>query len=195
MQSAGRCHLLEDLPPELRLRIYEHLFNEEYRPSLLIGSCSKIQFLSPAKAHAGILKTCRTIYSEATPLLYRKTTFQVQIYPVNGFSPHGNIARFNASTPFLSRIQHLEIKSCILFPPDIGAALRLFKTFADALEEAGAEIKTSNIRLNPWGDQRWNRFQTEKEKLLYQDGRDQSSSGKKRLFQRLLEKSGTLLKP
>lgn len=145
-QSSKKCHILEDLPPELRLRIYEHLFCEDYQSSLLIRSASKIEPIAPAKAPIALFKTCKIVYSEASPVLYSRTTFRVQIYPVDGFSSHGSSARLGSITPFLSRIQHLEIRCCVMFQNLIEPALRLLKTFADALEQAGTDIKTLDVR-------------------------------------------------
>ena len=151
-EQINRCAFLDFLPVEIRLRIYEELYDEQYHSSLLIRSGSKVELISLAKAHAALLKTCRTIYSEAAPLLYDATTFRVQIYPVEGFSSHGNINRLHTSTPFLRRIRHVEIKSCIILPGHIEPALRLMKTFACALEHSNARIKTLNVRSKLFND-------------------------------------------
>lgn len=180
------CTLLDALPAEIRLRIYEELYDETYHSSLLIRSDSKIELISLAKAHGAILKTCRTIYREAAPILYDTTTFRVQIYPVEGYSSHGNVNRLQASTPFLRRIRHVEIKSCIILPIHIEPALRLMKTFACALEDSDARIKTMNVRSKLFNDMSKRRLNEYREKLAHRDepGLD---GGKCQLFQKMID--------
>lgn len=184
--SIDRCALLEVLPPEVRLRIYEELFDEAYHSSLLIRSDSKIELISLAKAHAALLKTCWTIYREAVPILYDATTFRVQIYPVEGYSSHGNINRLHASTPFLRRMQHVEIKSCIVLPCHIEPALRLMKTFACALEDSDARIKTLHVRSKLFNDMSKRKLYEYREKLGRR-GEAGTADGRCQLFQQMIE--------
>jgi hypothetical protein len=181
-----RCALLEVLPAEIRLRIYEELFDESYHSSLLIRSDSKIELISLAKAHAAILRTCWTIYREAVPILYDATTFRVQIYPVEGYSSHGNINRLHRSTPFLKQIRHVEIKSCIVLPCHIEPALKLMKTFACALEDSDARIKTLNVRSKLFNDMSKRKLYEYREKLGRRD-EVRAADGKCQLFQKMIE--------
>lgn len=185
MESLNRCALLEMLPPEIRLRIYEELYDEAYHSSLLIRSDSKIELISLARGHAALLKTCRIIYREAAPVLYDATTFRVQIYPVEGFSSHGNINRLCKSTPFLKLVRHVEIKSCIIMPTHIEPALRLMKTFARALEEADAKIKTLNVRSKLFNDLSKKKLRDYRDKLASEEEPDKS-----KLFQRMIDVAG-----
>ena len=181
-----KCAFLETLPPEIRLRIYEELFDEAYHSSLLIRSDSKIELISLAKAHGAILKTCRTIYKEASSILYDATIFRVQIYPVEGYSSHGNVNRLHSSTPFLRRIRHVEIKSCIILPSHIEPALRLMKTFACALEDSDAEIKTLNVRSKLFNDMSKRKLNEYGEKLSRRE--EPGMKGEKcQLFQKMVE--------
>jgi hypothetical protein len=140
-------HILS-LPPELRLRIYEHIFNRSYHTGLLIRSHSKVELISLAKAHAAIIKTCRKIYHEATPYLYDATTFRVQIYPEAGYPSYGNTGHMSKNTYFLPRIRHLEIKASVMLSMHTKHALVLLKTFVEALEEADPKIETLTARSN-----------------------------------------------
>lgn len=183
------CTFLEALPAEIRLRIYEELFDEAYHSSLLIRSDSKIELISLAKAHGAILKTCRTIYKEAAPVLYDATTFRVQIYPVEGYSSHGNVNRLHSSTPFLRRIRHIEIKSCIILPSHIEPALRLMKTFACALEDSEATIKTLNVRSKLFNDMSKRKLNEYREKFSVRE--EAGFKGERcQLFQKMIEASG-----
>lgn len=184
--STEQCGFLEALPTEIRLRIYEELFDETYHSSLLIRSDSKIELISLAKAHGAILKTCRMIYQEASPILYDATTFRVQIYPVEGYSSHGNINRLYSSTPFLRRIRHVEIKSCIILPSHIEPALRLMKTFACALEDSDAKIKTLNVRSKLFNDMSKRKLNEYREKLSRREEPELSGS-KCQLFQQMID--------
>ena len=181
-----RCAFLEALPPEIRLRIYEELFDETYHSSLLIRSDSKIELISLPKAHGAILKTCRTIYKEASAILYDATTFRVQIYPVEGYSSHGNVNRLHSSTPFLRRIRHVEIKSCIILPSHIEPALRLMKTFACALEDSDAEIKTLNVRSKLFNDMSKRKLSEYREKFSRREEPGLKDE-KCQLFQKMIE--------
>jgi hypothetical protein len=185
IDPAKRCSLLEDLPAEIRLRIYEELYDEAYHSSLLIRSDSKIELISLARGHAALLKTCRTIYKEASPVLYDATTFRVQIYPVEGYSSHGNINRLCKSTPFLRLVRHVEIKSCIIMPTHIEPALRLMKTFARALEEAGAKIKTLNVRSKLFNDLSKRKLRDYRDRLAREEEPE-----KCQLFQRMIDVAG-----
>ena len=187
MSSSGRCRILEDLPPELRLRIYEHLFCEPCHSSVLIRSDSKIEIISLAKAHAAILKTCRTIYREATPILYSTTTFRVQIYPAEGWPSCGNVGQLRKSSLFLGRVQHLDIKSCIFLPIHVEPALRLMKAFAIALEEAHASIKTLNVRSKLFPDVSEKRRNMYEEQLCESDFCAEARPTGTFLFQRMME--------
>lgn len=180
------CAFLEALPAEIRLRIYEELFDEAYHSSLLIRSDSKIELVSLAKAHGAILKTCRAIYQEAAPILYDATTFRVQIYPVEGYSSHGNVNRLHSSTPFLRRIRHIEINSCIFLPSHIEPALRLMKTFACALEDSQATIKTLNVRSKLFNDMSKRKLNEYREQLSLRE--DARLKGEKcQLFQKIID--------
>ncbi|KAK3056055.1 hypothetical protein LTR09_003291 [Extremus antarcticus] len=141
-------HLLETLPAELRIQIYEYIFAEPSHTSLLICSDSKIEIISSAKAHAAMLKTCRLIHHEAAPILYDTVTFRVQIYPVEGYSRYGNLSGFNGSSPFLRHIRHLHVKVYVLTPGEVKAANRLTQELASALEEANADVKTLQASSN-----------------------------------------------
>jgi hypothetical protein len=140
--------LLEDLPTELRLRIYDHVFDERFHCSLLIRSGSKVELISLAKAHAALLKTCKTIYSEAAPVLYDTVTFRVQVYPVDGYPSYGNISHLSKNTLFLPRMRHLDLKASVIHGGQMKLALYLIKTLTEALEEAQATISSLHVTSN-----------------------------------------------
>lgn len=145
-----RCRLLQDLPPELRLLIYEHLFDGSYQASLLIRSSNKTEVISQARAHVAILRTCKTIYKEAVSLVpYAATTFKAQVYPENPYPSFRNSG--NLRTPWLLHVQNLEIKIFVLHPAQTKQALHLLWVFAGALEAADAKITSLQVTSNIFG--------------------------------------------
>ena len=146
-----RCILLEALPPELRLRIYEHLYNEPCHCSLLMRNVAKIELINRAQTPAALIGTCRTIYMEAAPILYNTTTFRLQIYPEGGFHTH-RMTVFHTANPYLGRIQHLEVKVGLLEAYLITPAMEFLQTLASALEEIDADMKTLDVDFRIFPD-------------------------------------------
>ncbi|KAK5167368.1 uncharacterized protein LTR77_007067 [Saxophila tyrrhenica] len=82
--SDGRCLLFEVLPPELRLRIYECLW-EDKRRDLFYSKVNRSRvFMKRTKAgkvkgrQTALLVTCRKINNEALPALYGTVQFVYQ---------------------------------------------------------------------------------------------------------------------
>ncbi|KAK5729571.1 hypothetical protein LTR17_011874 [Elasticomyces elasticus] len=91
-RKSGRCYLLE-LPPELRLQIYAYSFTEKYQVVLNIyRDCQMHSHISsvqparrvPKKAFrkiSALLRTCKTIATEGTPVLFQSLLFHVYLRP------------------------------------------------------------------------------------------------------------------
>ncbi|KAM0719582.1 hypothetical protein Q7P37_003712 [Cladosporium fusiforme] len=87
-------HGILKLPPELRLRIYEHLFpcSEMFRlgydpknDRLISIEKRKRMPIEKRKQSASILAVCKLIYTEAKPVLYAATTFWIDsIHLIHG---------------------------------------------------------------------------------------------------------------
>nr|OQO28544.1 hypothetical protein B0A51_03719 [Rachicladosporium sp. CCFEE 5018] len=80
-RKAAMPFRFQDLPPELRLRTYDFAFLEQTVTLKLARNVRIIDRLdrnSPA-GHAGLLRTCRAIYDEARPILYKKTIFDIAL--------------------------------------------------------------------------------------------------------------------
>jgi len=73
-------HLL-DLPAEIRVMIYSHMFPVDKLDVYAIkGSLHKAEHARhDTGAHLAILNTCRAIYTEAKPVLYNNTEFVIHI--------------------------------------------------------------------------------------------------------------------
>lgn len=77
--KAEKCHLLS-IAPELRLRIYQHVYDR--RPIVIIDVYNLQTMLGrgfyrapkPSQLHL----TCRTIFQEATPILYKSVKFDIR---------------------------------------------------------------------------------------------------------------------
>ncbi|KAK3658370.1 hypothetical protein LTR56_001781 [Elasticomyces elasticus] len=90
--KATRCYLLE-IPPELRLRIYGYVFDKDFQPGVFIwpsGEMLQDDLGCQPKNFSSVLKTCRLIAREATPVLYEGRTFYVHVMPDRSASEYRN---------------------------------------------------------------------------------------------------------
>jgi hypothetical protein len=71
----AKCHLL-DLPPELRLTIYDHLFGET-QPQVCISGKRAFVWRGTGPEKINILATSHQINKEAQPILYRNAQLRV----------------------------------------------------------------------------------------------------------------------
>ncbi|KAK4950345.1 hypothetical protein LTR10_011326 [Elasticomyces elasticus] len=85
-REPGRCYLLE-VPPELRLHIYEFLYADEYQVAIYVfpnsemqSQISKTSFRPNgpnAKHLTALLMSCKLVNKEATPILYQILHFSL----------------------------------------------------------------------------------------------------------------------
>ncbi|KAK3644946.1 hypothetical protein LTR56_009333 [Elasticomyces elasticus] len=88
IDTSKRCHLLE-LPAELRVRIYEYLYDSAHTVDLYIfrqGNVIRREDSDTTTTQRqltcnlpSLLKTCKLISREANPVLYRSLVFSVSI--------------------------------------------------------------------------------------------------------------------
>lgn len=106
--SADRCHLLA-LPPELRLEIYEYIFERQtlhfYYWRALCGEARK------RKGPRGIatLCTCRQLLAEAEPVFYNRTSFLLDCSRVTSNDWHEKTSRAFKCERTLKNITHMEL--------------------------------------------------------------------------------------
>ena len=104
------------LPLELRLEIYSHLFGdvvahveggrqdtgtEAEAPSILAKSGNHLR---RQQRSAQLLRTCKTILAEARPILYQHTIFRVNFQAFAGRLP----VKMSAGNPSYQHVRHLE---------------------------------------------------------------------------------------
>ncbi|KAK5710708.1 hypothetical protein LTR15_012864 [Elasticomyces elasticus] len=94
-RKSGRCYLLE-LPPELRLKIYDYLFTEKLDVLLTIYRDCEMQthLKNPESGSAvskkevrklsALLKTCKALATEITPILFKNLQFRIHLSPDTG---------------------------------------------------------------------------------------------------------------
>jgi len=58
------------VPPEVRLHLYKVMFGSQKQIPLVIDKNGLITYQKEAKLSLQMLRTCRTIYQEAIPVLY-----------------------------------------------------------------------------------------------------------------------------
>lgn len=144
----GRCYLLEGLPPELRLRIYEYAYGEPVLCRLYIRKGQTIEQPVGGKGIGGarpaLHLSCKTIYKEATPVLYAMTEFTFNIFSVRTSYPFNDISLIH-ECPFLHRLQRLEIHICLYHTTGAVERLQKMEALAVSIETAGARIKALRV--------------------------------------------------
>ncbi|KAK5701233.1 hypothetical protein LTR17_022768 [Elasticomyces elasticus] len=109
--NSKRCHLLE-IPPEMRVRIYEYVYDEHNVLEICIteqgtvlrsetGDATRDQMMRHLPS---LLKTCTLISREANPGLYRSLQFSV-----------GIDSEFRSHYPVLHLIELCSIHDCLFF--------------------------------------------------------------------------------
>ena len=97
--------LLLSLPLEVRLRIYEYLFT--CQPQVFVSNLKPMlsypKYLVEADLTSAILRTCRQIHNEASPILYSGNIFVLD-YPKRTFEWLDRIGSVN-----LRSIRHLRV--------------------------------------------------------------------------------------
>ena len=143
------CSLL-DLPVELRLKIYEYLYQDQCAPQLYVRNGSRIlqpmskQFKHPG---AGLPKTCRLIHDEAAPFMYSTVNFRIQMQIGNEWPIYQDAGPMNGSNPLLRQMQHLTITYYLIYSSHVEQALHLLRTLANTLDAAGAQLETLQVEI------------------------------------------------
>ena len=75
---------LFELPAEVRLRIYEMIYQDQVHIFNVAESVHWIMRLKPLdKQKNDLLRTCHTIYEEALPVMYQKIQAQIMLFPID----------------------------------------------------------------------------------------------------------------
>lgn len=173
--------MFDRVPPELRLQIWEHVlaFAEDERPphfhlydkvydSCMYRAQSKecAQKRREAYGHTALLRTCRVIYNEALPMLYKNTHFELVLFagkarwkydlmwdtaPLFNQHEHDLVLRNNlgelARCPQLKRIRHATVVVQPGESPDVKAYKKRIEDFLAAVAYGGG-LKTFSIKFN-----------------------------------------------
>ena len=113
-QQVGRCYLL-DLPPELRVRIYEFVFNQQIFIMLSHDPKGLTDVESWDKNPSALIKTCKTTHKEAKPVLYKQVSLQIDIEPCDHHRSAIFKKRFMGKSRrfvrrYLRQIQHMTVR-------------------------------------------------------------------------------------
>lgn len=142
-----RCLLLE-LPAELRMQIYEHVYNVPCSPQFFLRDDKSIQQpLHRWFSHEGIalLRTCSTIHREALSVVYNHATFRIQIYIGSGWPTYYTIGPLSSSNPLFARMQKAEITLHLVDAKHIDPAFFRLGLLAQAMEGAGGNLKSLRV--------------------------------------------------
>ncbi|KAK3683248.1 hypothetical protein LTR37_020423 [Vermiconidia calcicola] len=157
-----QCPLL-DLPPELRITIYEMLFSFE-------GPCACWMKLSPPQSRKmlnsphyndlAMLPTCQTIRNEAQGIVYSINHFQISIRHLDSFltetshvraasithlefrdmSPHHIIPDLQVLCAFMPRLRSLQLKLGLTTKSRKEKRLESYASFVDWYHRNGKEL-------------------------------------------------------
>ncbi|KAK5691869.1 hypothetical protein LTR97_011040 [Elasticomyces elasticus] len=139
IRTPARCQFLE-LPTELRLLIYDLVYDTDYKPAIYIyGDRSKRGRLThrgpPSIARpclSGVPYTCRAIYKEALPVLYRTQSFHVQF--LRSWSTDTSFPMtVLCSYAFAKHIKHLNITVIAYKSQELTSAVERLESFLAAL--------------------------------------------------------------
>ncbi|KAK4902564.1 hypothetical protein LTR27_000501 [Elasticomyces elasticus] len=130
-RKSSRCYLLE-LPPELRLEIYDYLFIEKYEVLLTVDRDCEMQTClrnpesgsavpkKEARKLSALLKTCKTLATEVTPVLSQNLHFHIHLSPDMGsnLSPQKKLRKLHQC----QFAKHIRMMSISVTAPDHAAA-------------------------------------------------------------------------
>ncbi|KAK5699243.1 hypothetical protein LTR17_023410 [Elasticomyces elasticus] len=108
-----RCHLMS-IPPELRICIYDQVFNQELTCKLDIGSTGHMYLKQSSGPVAALTSTSQAIRTEVLPILYAAVGFHLRFYDNSEMALHQHLQNVTGelrSCTFLRHIRllHLEI--------------------------------------------------------------------------------------
>lgn len=153
MSMSGKCPLVDRLPVELRLQIYDYIYTERYTCTLMLRADDKVEMLSqPSRTPqrpTALSQTCKTIYAETIGFVYMMTTFCLQLYTYRQHIPCSlyGLGLVTPSNLLFGRMKNLEIGGCLTRLAQVPSFMRDLETLADALEGAGAELETLKVSI------------------------------------------------
>ena len=164
------CPFLERLPSELRLHIYGFVYED--RIACVVPLLSNRSFLrGNDRVAAGLethmlalLKTCKTIREEASPLFFDKVYFHFKLTSESLCLPLGMNSSFE-QCHFFHRIQRLGIKTKCSDLAEFRLRLLQLQKIFEVLESVEASIKIVFSVYDP-RDHRWYGFVDEANQLV-----------------------------
>ena len=148
----GECCLLDKLPPELRLRIYEFVFRDQISLVLYLTSTlrllrAKLKTRTPPLHYSALLQTCKTINREATPCLYGNTIFSMFIYTLARERNYEDLGTLR-STTLLRFVRQIHFHFWDVNLQTINVFLLQLKGVAEALK-TNTHLQTCSVRFRP----------------------------------------------
>lgn len=135
--STGRCYLLE-IPPELRLQTYSFVYTKHITAYFNISHDDELHnpCFDTTLHCTSLPATCRTIYHEATPVLYGRVTFALQFTNWTArkkSSAWKSLGRLSACT-WLPKIRRFKLRIFMASPSSVfrGCSPQVFIDMLDA---------------------------------------------------------------
>ena len=150
--TPSQCHLLDKLPSELRLNIYEHVYEKSIHRVLNLTSTLRVlQVKVPTtvstRNYAALLRTCKTIYEEAMPCLYGNFRFSMFVYALSREQNYNVIGPL-ASCSLLCFAQEIHFVFWDVSLPTVNVFLLQARGLAAALK-GNETLRTCTVRFHP----------------------------------------------
>ena len=131
------------LPPELRLQIYRYLLCHSSWIQLHRSENPWYLYTEATSLESAILRTCRTIYSEAFPILYGEDTFLYQCQTTS--LSNGIVSKI--ADIHLNRVRHLKLQIVVASYYEEVAAARFAATI-QYLIKRDCDLHTLKLELH-----------------------------------------------
>ena len=151
------------LPPELRLRIYDHLISPSTKaePRLdIFSGRDKIQYIDRSSSVPlqdeeefqpliTLSQTCALLLAEVLPTLYSRLHLTVQWASSDHSQSSGTMGDcvLLGNHPLFGYVQHLKVRMYIFCRRDIQAGFDWLENFSKGLDSGGAELRTLEVEV------------------------------------------------
>ena len=154
-EASRECHLLTRLPPELRLRIYEQLYDRTVNPifyltvrSRLLRAGASSPLYQPPRNYAALLRTCKTINNEVHSIFYKSLSPSMLIYAFSReYKNYDDFGSLHTSS-LLKFVRETDLHFWVVSIRTINVFLLQVKGLAEALKD-NQKLKISSLDFSP----------------------------------------------
>jgi hypothetical protein len=135
------------LPPEIRLRIYDYLYNHLRQCTLEQENQIKCYQFDNCAGAANLLMTCRQLHNEVLPIVYTMTIFKITVF--GNRTPENGYQQFlvpRDSRKILRHVRRLEVVVHILEIGDLDRAIEKVIAISRQIPQ-DKKLETCLVRL------------------------------------------------